>query len=209
MKWKPFGLGVTILFAIVFGIATQIKHRLALDVERGKTQAAIERTHVAMQYADAAVTVAESYKARADAADRRADSAAKVAIKYKAERIKLQPAVERAIAAAPDTCKPVIDTLSAALAAADSTAEHYQTAFEDQKRATAYLQAAYDTTRSALDSVSADARRLASQSQKLVNASKRSFFSRFIPEIGFGGAVGLDPTGKPNVVLGPTLSWRF
>lgn len=208
MQWKPFPTYVVAIVAIVAGIVMQRKHdvQMAVAVNAVKqanrdAEGAEYATAIALQIAQKQVAVRQAETARADAAEAEAK-------RLRAARAALQPAVQRVIAAAPDTCKPVIEALTHTLATADSTADALQTAFDAQKRATAALQVAYDTTRSALLNLREKTVAVRQASTQLTRAAKGSFLSHFVPTPGIGCAAGVNPQGRPDAVCGVTLSWR-
>jgi hypothetical protein len=87
-----------------------------------------------------------------------------------------------------------------AAAAADSG--QYKPAYEHEKEAVAHL-------KPALESCIKASRTLDDKSGKLLNASHDSFWKHLTPKLGVGGAVGVNPAGRPDAVIGITLSWSL
>jgi DNA-directed RNA polymerase subunit F len=84
---------------------------------------------------------------------------------------------------------PTGSTTDTAIAEADA----WKSAFEHQLVATAHLQVAVDTLTNALNNERAASAKLQAASTRLVTATKRSFWSRFIPKLAINATVGVDP----------------
>ena len=69
------------------------------------------------------------------------------------------------------------------------------------------LRAALDSARKSVVVVSHAAVVVDTAATAVVQTLKKPFLLRISPKLGFGAAVGVDLTGKPNVVIGATLSW--
>ena len=147
------------------------------------TQQALSEARGAMWHSQ---QMAKADSARADSAEARADSAeARAAAHMKAAKV--------IYVQAPDTCKPYI---------AQATKETKR-AYHEEKKAAAELRARGDILqRNVTD--------LSKTSQQLVAASRPSFWSHLVPQVGVGAAAGIDPiTRKPATAVGVTLSWRI
>lgn len=96
-----------------------------------------------------------------------------------------------------------------ARAKVQASAGNFKSAYEEQKKATASLQAAVDTLIPKLEQLSSASGRLDDSSGRLVKASKGSFWDHVVPKVGVGGAVGINPAGRPDAVIGLTLSWQL
>lgn len=130
--------------------------------------------------------LAKADSARADSAEARADSAE--------ARARAHIAKAKVIyIAAPDTCKPFIK----------QAVHEVKSAYHEEKKAAGELRAASGIReRSVTD--------LRSTEKRLIDASKPSFLSHFVPSVGVGATAGIDPfTRKPATAVGVTLSWRL
>ena len=98
------------------------------------------------------------------------------------------------------------DSLPAAIESRDAWRE----AFDNEARAAVALRARGDSLQSANDDLAAVVRNYGNASEKILGASKPSFISRLVPEVGVGAAVGIDPTTlKPSKTVGVTLTWSL
>lgn len=182
IRWKPFGPYVTALLAILASLYYNHKQNEGLERERATAEAAVYVMHEALGRADSLTIVAAEANARADSLE--------------SVRVVSKPAVARIVATAPDTCGPVIAALTAQLAQAEAEAATRDTAYQQQKAATAALQP--------------PAVHLADATAGLVKATRPSFLSRLVPTFGVGGAAGISALDrKPDAVIGVTVSWRF
>lgn len=107
--------------------------------------------------------------------------------------------------AAPDS---IIAAADSALAAADSTISDLRTSLGSQIEATAALQVALETEQAAHQKTANTLNELRTTATSLVKATRPSLIGRLLPKAGFGAAAGLDITGRPNVVVGVTVSFR-
>lgn len=87
-----------------------------------------------------------------------------------------------------------------AKAAADSGS--FKPAYEHEKEAVSHL-------RPALENCIKASRQLDDKSGKLLGASHDTFWKHLTPKLGLGGAVGINPAGRPDAVIGLTLSWHL
>ena len=72
----------------------------------------------------------------------------------------------------------------------------WKSAFESQRQATAQLRVALKATRAARDSL------------RTVLDARPGQRPWWIPRLGVGVAAGFDATGRPNTIVGATLSWE-
>lgn len=88
----------------------------------------------------------------------------------------------------------------------------YKQAYEEQKKATAELEAAVDTLAPALKDARSQLRNLGDASQGLVNKTKPSFWKSLTPKFGVQATVGIDPL-KPQDgvkhIVGIGAQWSF
>lgn len=159
---------------------------------------------------------ASAASARALIAANEANSSAKQASKQAAahaERARALRAQLAQVRAVSKTDAP-LDSIAARIVAArdsfdtvDAEASEWKSAFESQLEATAKLQLAVDTLSSALQAERASNVKLQGSAGNLAKASRRGFWERFVPKVGVGAAAGVNPQGKPDAVVGVTLSW--
>lgn len=113
------------------------------------------------------------------------------------------------IAVAPPECDSIIEALQLAAYDAVTVGDYY-------RQSTELLQAqvAQDTVViSKLEKTVRDQQqamvRLREAAGELADRSQRPFLSRIIPEVGFGATFGVSALdGRPDAVIGVTLSWR-
>lgn len=88
----------------------------------------------------------------------------------------------------------------------------YKQAYEEQKKATAELEAAVDTLAPALKGAREQLRNLGDASQGLVDKTKPSFWKSLVPKVGAQVTVGIDPL-KPQEglkkIVGVGVHWSF
>lgn len=131
----------------------------------------------------------------------KADSALKVAAAHAANARALKQKLAARVV--PDTCADIVAEERAA-------GEEWMLAFESQYEATVALQAQVDTLKPALmQSLAANAA-LRAASNRLVQASKRTFWDALVPKPSLNATVGVDPF-RPEAgiqkVVGIGLSW--
>ncbi|MCC2626383.1 MAG: hypothetical protein K0S14_33 [Thermomicrobiales bacterium] len=170
---------IPVLLLALYGL--QQFHARSLAGARKVAIEAVIAAQDAFDYADSVEAVALAHIARVDT----------VVIR----RAAAQPQRDSVVAAAPDTCGPAIAALQAEVADADSIAAGWQSAYEEEKKAAAALDAAGHTVVDAADD--------------LVDASG-GFWQDIIPTVGFGVAAVYDPMlGRLAAGPGITLSWEF
>ncbi len=183
--------------AIAFLVDTVKDNRVA--------EARVE-TRLAIAYADSVLQAKNTHDdsvrvaiARAEIRERAATRAIKAADSANEDytRLRAQLASIESI--------PVVDS---ALNAADSVIADLQFAVESQIQATADLKVALDIERAAHEKTTEALTRVSASATKLADATKPPLFSRLLPRFGVGAAVGVDPSGRPNAVVGLTLSFR-
>lgn len=82
-------------------------------------------------------------------------------------------------------------------------AESWKNAYEAQIHATVALRGAVDTSQTASKEVREASTNLQGSATELVKATRRGW----LPKVGFGAAAGVNPQGRPDAVIGVTLSW--
>lgn len=173
----------------------------ALDSAKADAERAIVTQRIAELHVSAYEQAAEAAMLRAvsaEAAGRRAGRVADSAI-----------AAYRAIAAtAPDTCRAVVATADRAIATSDSTRAVLATGLQAAQEAAKGYKASTDTLLVTSHVLVASTGKLANAVGR-AKADRPSLLSRIMPHVGIGAAAGLDPTGVPRVVVGPTLGWTF
>jgi chromosome segregation ATPase len=204
MKLKAVAYGAGIGVLMLFAGYREFQHRQTLTAEQAKTTQAVEIATQAVTHAKQLTAQVQVEQAKAKAAEVRAAKLATTGEQHLAARGSLQPALDSA-----KTNTDSVPVLKAALAQSDAAADKYKQAYEEQMVATAKLRGALDSTQAAQADVIAKAQQLARNATQLVSASHESFWSHFVPEVGVGGAVGIGMNGRPDAVIGLTLSWRL
>jgi hypothetical protein len=156
---------------------------------------------VAKQESDEAV---RSLEQQAQERIRRASRAEIAANRAQTEYTRLRAQLASMPDAPIDSIRPVVDST---LAAADSTIAELRTSFEEQVAATALLQQALDSEKRQHAITAKTLGDLRTSTEALVKATKPSLLSSLLPNVGVGVAAGLDVTGRPNAVVGVTLSF--
>jgi hypothetical protein len=198
IQWRPFSLPITIALAV--GSFLWYQHRHAGELEQARTEVAVanHQADLAIDIMSRAISYADSVQALADSAEARANLAA---AKQRAQA----PRVAAIVAAAPDTCQPAIQALQGQLASSQAESESWHDAYDEQKAATARLEAAagplVDASQAQTDA-----------SQHLSKASKPSFLGRLVPKVGVNATIGVDPLQPEEgikKVVGVGVSWSF
>jgi hypothetical protein len=156
--------------------------------------------------ANAEATIALARAALADSArllaEQEARAAAARAEAREAALRRQRARTDTLIAAAPDTCAPVIAALSADVDSALAVAADWREAHDSLASANRSLRASLDETSRALAN-------LRNASETLVKRTRRPLLARLLPEAGFGATLGLSAsTGRPDATIGITLTWR-
>lgn len=191
-------LGSMTLFAVALAVASAtIGHARqgALNAAHDSVTAALKDDSRQKSLVDFLTTRASLAEARADSEARRADSLA-----ARGRRSEIRYVTLKATAPAP--CAPVIAAADSALADAQAEAETARSGLRTAQDAAKDYQAARDTALSALA-------RLTAAATALNTASRPSWRERILPHIGVGGAAGINPIGRPDAVVGLTVSWSF
>ena len=208
MRWKIILIAVAVL-ATLFGSYHLYTQQQALAEARGAFwHAQVQATADSIR-ADSAVREAKAHAARADSAEAVARRA--VVGAHAAERLlaAVQAKTAVLVAAAPDTCAPYLRAADEARAAAVDVADAWHRAYTSQLTATGELRVANDSLTSANAALKRSVGDLGRTGDHLAHASKPSFWSHLVPEIGVGATAGVDPiTHKPAVAVGATASWR-
>lgn len=168
---------------------------------------------LARQATDSALGVAASALAH-DSAHTAEDARLKVladSARAEALRFKHQAAVARARFAdatdsAPDTCDVVIALADAAFAEQDSLLIATEAERDIALTRALGLQIDRDSLRAALVLLRGSTVTLA-RAADAVASPRRSLLARLTPRFGFGVAGGVDPSGRPNAVVGVTFGW--
>lgn len=176
--------------------------RTELKVAQSGAKAALLLADNAIAVAKRAADSAAIYRAQRDSLNRRSHS-------LETSVAELKGRFHEASLVAPDTCKPVI--LLAGLTI-DSLTQLSQTqtarAQADSGRIVT-LSVALDSTQTALNSARLSLGQLGKAADAVEHAARRSILSAILPHPGYGATAGIDAFGKPNAVVGFTLSWSF
>jgi hypothetical protein len=127
----------------------------------------------------------------------------------RAASVQTRAQLDTAVAAAPDTCSEVAERALAALQTASDEAEGWQAAHEAERAANGLLEASRDSLATALARANAALDQLDRSAARYVETTRPSLLSQLAPKAGFGVAVGVDAIGRPHVIAGLTLGWRF
>lgn len=209
MKKVPLYLRVAIAAA-----ATALTTDVVLDnIRDNRVAEARTETRIAVARADSVLAA----KQASDSAVRQlvADANAQIARSKRAEAHAIRANEDytrlRAQLASIEPVTPsdslVTVTADSALAAADSIIGNLRTSLGEQIEATAKLQVALETEQAAHQKTAGALTELRTSASGLVQATRPSLIGRLLPKAGFGAAAGLDITGRPNVVVGITVSF--
>ena len=141
--------------------------------------------------ADSAIRAAEAYAARARA------------LKTQLAQVRTQEAADTAALLA-----KVLDERDLAVLESAS----WQSAFEEQVKATAALEAANGKLKVALNEQIAATEGLQGSAGKLVDATQRKFWDRFVPKLAINATIGVDPLQPEQgikKVVGIGASWTL
>jgi hypothetical protein len=172
---------------------------------RAQVEDKIEEAKAASAESERALILAAEETARADSAEQAAEEHAARARAMKDQRTQIASKVP---ADSIEMLAQLIDERNIAVVEAAS----WEAAYEDEKRATASLRIANDTLTKALKNERAASGKLQGASQKLVDASKRSFWDRFAPKASINVTVGVEPLQPEQgvkKVVGVGLSWAL
>ena len=176
----------------------QYQHNAELESARTEVAVANRQADLALEIMQKAISYADSATAIADSAVKRAEATA-------ARRVAQAPAVAKIVAAAPDTCAPVIAALEGARDLAVETADAWKQAYDSTAAAAARLKAAGEVVVPAVQAQT-------EVSEHLADASRPGFFARLVPKVGVNATIGVDPL-KPEEgvkkVVGVGVSWSF
>lgn len=196
--------GLPVAFAVISVIGGVWLHREfedRLTVASADAQKAVDFAQTALLYATEQEHVADSARQVAEAANSRADRA-------EAKLVKAKVSYSVAVAAAPDTCAPVIAAADTALALADSALVARATAYDS-------LNVAFDAQKRATAALDSGLVKLVPATENLIAATKKSWLLKLLPSVDFhiGVEAGLDVLnkGKPWAYVGPSVSvgWTF
>lgn len=196
------------VIAVVYTIDTTLDflNDQSVAVARSATTAAVARADTALKAKGLAEATVRQIAAEADTAIRNARRAEARAIRANEDYTRLRRQfAEIEPSTSPDS---IITAADSALAAADSTISGLRTSLGEQIEATAKLQVALETEQAAHTQTANALTELRTASTSLVKSTRPSLIGRLLPQAGFGVAAGLDLTGRPNVVVGITLSFR-
>lgn len=175
----------------------------------GELQAAQRGAKAALALSDSAVAVAKRaadsaaiYRAQRDSLNRRAQS-------LEARVAELRGSFHEAAAAAPDTCQHVVALASVTIDSLSQLAATQKARAEKAESADSLTHLALDSTQVALNSARLSLGELGKAADAVERASRPSLLSRILPKPGYGATAGIDAFGKPNAVVGFTLSWSF
>jgi Tfp pilus assembly protein PilX len=202
-----YALGAIVLLAL----ASFQSH---IDTERAETaeaqlEVAETGAQAALSLADRAIAVAKDLSDSADVYEHSRDSLRLRGDSLERRVANLHSRFSQLAATAPDTCSAVV---AAAVVTIDSLTELAETrkaqAASAENEALSY-RFALDTTQKALNSARLSLGALGKAADAVERASRPSLLSRILPRPGYGATAGIDAFGKPNAVVGITLSWNF
>lgn len=182
MSFSKLEVGVIAGFLLLIAfLASANERRLQGDLSLARHDASTARAQFR-----AADSYAQLLTASAAAAERRADSLEHLPTKVRYRTL---------AAAAPDTCRVVVQAANAAL---DEAAEASQSLHE-----------ALDSSKVAVSVIRAPARQLEAATATLERASKPSLLRALIPRPQLGAYVGVDQAGKPHLIAGVGFGWSL
>lgn len=198
------------LFAVILGGVASV------NSFRSQNAAAVEAANIAREVAQRSLREASSAAMVAAAWENQAavldvQRAAAVARANATERnlVRLVAEFDSVTKTAPDTCRSIVETASAVMAAQDSTIADLRIGLAKSDSARVFVQTALDTTQSALARLTSATRNLTHADARLVKVVHPSFLARVLPHPTIGPAIGFDLTGVPRVVVGVSLGWNF
>lgn len=165
---------------------SNFKYAGKLAEARAEAQSYSKEAKAASAASGLALVAAAEDSARADKAEQAAQAHA-----ARARALQAQLAMAKT-AATPDTAAIIAQALDERDLAVQA-GEAWMNAFVEQEKATASLQSANHKLTVALESERAASGKLQGATDKLVKASKRSFWDRFAPKLSINATVGVDP----------------
>jgi hypothetical protein len=195
-------VGLTALFVLNQTVAVVRDNRVA--EARAATRIAVVRADSVLAAKALSDATIRQIVVEADTIVRRAQRAEARAIRSNEEYTRLRKQfAEIEPSASPDS---IIAAADSALEAADSTIVELRSSLGLQIEATAKLRAALESEQAAHQETAGALTELRTSSTSLVGATRPSLIQRLLPKVSLGAAVGLDMTGRPNTVVGVTLS---
>jgi hypothetical protein len=191
---------VVAIAALAGIVVMAIGGKLAVDHYTSRLTAAAAKTEAALVQAAGFRQIAAAEAARADSAQARATALEQKTNDIKRKAVGLAAKADVLALQAPDTCAPAVEAMRAARDTALSALATATQTIAAQKESLGHLQGAQRADNAALDVVVPAA-------ETLAKVSHEGFFARVLPKVDPGVAVGLDKTGKPNIVVGLTLHW--
>lgn len=202
-----YGAAVLVVLAVLGSILNRY-HQNSLAGTLGELKAAQAANATVSQLAAQALSAGAQLKAHADSAERRAavekrrgDSLSRVAVDARSR-------FTSELAFVADTCKPILDLAVAALAADSVEAESLKLQLASSQDAFQSQRLRADTTEDALRRLRVSSAALSVAASNVAHAASPSLLSRLLPHLGFGGAAGVNPGGRPDAVVGVTFGWR-
>jgi chromosome segregation ATPase len=199
--------GAFLLFALIAG-AGNFSLSSQLADTKAQLDALADEAGAKAREAESERANAEIALERARAAEAARDSLAAVAKRREAARQLAHSRAQAAVAAAPDTCQPVIEALEADVAATAQLAGSYLQSYNNEV-------VAHEDTKSALADAQeglADAQRaLAGLAAKAgeIDVPRQSWLEKILPQSSVGCTAGMSPiTARADVVCGASLGWR-
>lgn len=209
-----FKQATTLSIAIMVALTvTAIRTAGRYDSERQAALAALEasRDSAALVVAEneALLSAMRGQDVVIDSLTQLAGKHAAQARSRRAVRVQTRAQLDTAVAVAPDTCSEVAERALAALQTASDEADGWQAAHEAERAANGLLEASRDSLATALARANAALDQLDRSAARYVETTRPSLLSQLAPKAGFGVALGVDAMGRPHVIAGLTLGWRF
>lgn len=203
-------LTAVLALVILTGAGAAVRHFL-----NSRLSAAEQRVAVAVsQAADvraknaAVLLLADSLKLETQAARSEAKRAILEAAQSRSALAQQRVRTSILVAAAPDTCKTIIQIVQADADSALAVADKYRASVDSLTRIDSLNTDVIARQQTALTESERALARLSDASTDLVKASHKPFLLRLLPKASFGGSAGVSvTTGRPDAVIGITLSW--
>lgn len=195
---------------VLTGAGAAVRHFIytRIDDAQRKVEVAVAEAATTRRQNQATLAQADSLKLEMEAVRREARSAVDAAAKARNDLVAQRVRTAVALTTAPDTCDVYIRLLQADVNAALAVADSFHVAADSLTRMDSTNTAQIARLTSSLTASQEALARLSVASTKLVQATKRPFFSRLLPKVGFGGTAGVSAlTGRPDAVIGITLTW--
>jgi hypothetical protein len=205
--WRRHGLWLVVGAIVLWGGWQDRERREALSASSRALDSAVAASRVWETTTRTARLAAAEWESLAAQKTRDAALAAARAGVAEQRLQRERAAFEEARRRAPDTCKVVIAAADSALAAADSTIQHWKASAGAEQRARAALRFALDTTTTALDGAQRTIADLRARAVDVVDVATVPWYKRLIPKPGIGLATGFDAELRPRTIVGVTLGW--